>query len=92
MHDFCCTDAAQMHYALLADRTKYLKENPKGVSEMCKVIEEMRREEREEGLKEGLKTAALRMIADGTLTLEKIAAILGMPLEEVKKLRPEREA
>lgn len=32
-----------------------VKENPKGVSEMCKVIEDMRREEREEGMKERMK-------------------------------------
>ena len=46
MHDFNCTDAADMNFKLLADRTRYLKENPKGVSEMCKVIEDMRKEER----------------------------------------------
>ena len=58
---------------------------------MCKVIEEMRKEEREEGIKEGMmesmRTAALRMLADGTLALEKIAEYVGLPLDEVKKLQ-----
>lgn len=93
--DFNCTDAADMHFKLLADRTRYLKENPKGVSEMCKVIEDMRREEREEGIREGIregmresmKTTALRMLADGTLALEKIAEYVGLPVEELKKLQ-----
>lgn len=49
MHDFGCTDAADMNFELMADRTRYLKENPKGVSEMCKLIEDMREEVREEG-------------------------------------------
>lgn len=44
MHDFRCTDADDMNFELLAERTRYLKENPKGVSEMCKAIEDMRNE------------------------------------------------
>ena len=31
MHDFNCTQAADMHFELMANRTRYLKENPKGV-------------------------------------------------------------
>lgn len=30
MHDFRCTDASDMNFVLLAGRTRYLKENPKG--------------------------------------------------------------
>lgn len=45
MHDFNCTDAADMNFKLLAERTRYLKENPKRVNEMCKVIEDIRKEE-----------------------------------------------
>lgn len=89
MHDFNCTDAGDMFFELMAERTRYLKESPEGVSEMCKVIEEMRREEREEGIKEGMKTAALRMLTDGALALEKIAEYVGLPLDEVKKLQAE---
>lgn len=96
MHDFNCTDAADMNFQLMADRTRYLKENPKGVSEMCKVIEEMRKEEREEGIKEGIKegmrTAALRMLSDGALALEKVAEYVGLSLDEVKKLQAEQSA
>ena len=57
MHDFSCTDAAKMNFELIADRTRYLKESPKGVGEMCKLIEDLvleeRKESREEGRKEG---------------------------------------
>ena len=95
MHDFNCTNAGEMNFELMAERTRYLKENPEGVSQMCKVIEEMRREEREagmkeglkEGLREGMKTAALRMLEAGKYALEDIAGISGLSLGEVKKLQ-----
>lgn len=87
MHDFNCTDAADMNFKLLAERTRYLKENPKGVSEMCKVIEDMRREEREEGRIEGMMAAAQRMLGTGKYLLEEIADISGLSLSEVKELQ-----
>lgn len=31
MHDFNCTNASDMYFDLLAEKTRYLKENPKGV-------------------------------------------------------------
>lgn len=71
-----------MNFKLLADRTRYLKENPKGVSEMCKVIEDMRREERVE--------VALRMLEAGKYVLDEIANISDLPLDEVKKLQAEQ--
>ena len=79
MHDFNCTDAADMNFKLMADRTRYLKENPKGVSEMCKVMEDMR--------KESLIEVAKKLLSDGTLTLEKIAECVGLSLDEVKRLQ-----
>lgn len=83
MHDFNCIDADDMNFELMAERTRYLKENPKGVSEMCKVIEDMRTQER----KEAMIDTAKRMIADGILTLEKIAEYVGLSLDEVKNLQ-----
>ena len=32
MHDFNCTNASDMYFDLLAEKTRYLKENPKGVN------------------------------------------------------------
>ncbi len=87
MHDFNCTDADDMNFELMAERTRYLKENPEGVGQMCKVIEDMRKEEREEGIKEGMRIAALRMLAAGRYALEEIANISGLPLEDIKKLQ-----
>ena len=72
-----------MNFELMAERTKYLKENPRGVSEMCKVIEDMRKEERKETLLE----VAKKLVFDGTLSVEKIAEFVGLPLDEVKSLQ-----
>ena len=87
MHDFSCTDADDMNFKLMADRTRYLKENPEGVSEMCKVMEDMRIQERQETRKETMIEVAKKLLFDGTLTLEKIAECVGLPLDEVKKLQ-----
>ncbi|MDE7318722.1 MAG: Rpn family recombination-promoting nuclease/putative transposase, partial [Lachnospiraceae bacterium] len=70
MHDFNCTKADDMNFELIADRTRYLKENPKGVSEMCRIMEDMRNESLKEGIREGMKEAALRMLAAGKYALE----------------------
>lgn len=91
MHDFNCTNAGEMNFKLIAERTKYLKESPKGVGEMCKVIEDLVIEERAKAAtkaaKEKATTAALRMLADGVLPLDKIAQYVGLTLEEVQKLQ-----
>ena len=82
IHDFNCTNADDMNSELMANRTRYLKENPKGVNEMCKIMEDMR--------SESLKEVALRMLTAGKYALEEIANISGLSLDEVKKLKAER--
>lgn len=79
MHDFNCTKADDMNFELMASRTRYLKENPKGVNEMCRIMEDMRTE--------SLKQVALRMLAAGKYALEEIANISGLSLDEVIKLK-----
>lgn len=98
MHDFNCTKADEMNFELLANRTRYLKENPKGVSEMCKIMEDMRMESRQEGrqegrregIKEGIRESAVntakKMLAAGKYALEEIAIISGLSPDEVKQL------
>lgn len=82
MHDFNCTNADDMNFKLIADRTRYLKENPKGVNEMCKVIEDMRNE--------SLREVAIRMLDAKKYELDEIATISGLSIDEVKKLQKER--
>ena len=88
MHDFSCTDAADMYYGTLADRVRFFKESKEGIVIMCQAMEDMRNQT----LKEGAINSAKRMLEDGILTLEKIAEYAGLPLDEVKKLKAERTA
>ena len=87
MHDFNCTRADEMNFELMADRTRYLKENPKGVQEMCKVMEDMRNEALKQGIKEGMRESAFRMLRAGKYALDEIANISGLTLEEVNQLK-----
>ncbi len=83
MHDFSCTDAADMYYGTLADRVRFFKESKEGIEIMCRAMEDMRNQT----LKEGMKEVALRMLAAGKYALEEIVNISGLSLEEVKKLK-----
>ncbi len=55
MHDFNCTQVSDMNFEMMADRTRYLKGNPKEVNEMCRIMKDMRKESLKEGIQEGKK-------------------------------------
>ncbi len=82
MHDFNCTDADDMNYPLLAERTRYLKENPKGVEEMCKAMQDMRDEA---AMKKSINIAE-KLIEMRIATLEQIAAATELPIEKIREL------
>lgn len=86
MHDFNCTKAEDMNFELMAERTRYLKENPKGVSDMCKVMEELRVESftegREEGKVEQAKATALKMSQKG-MSIDEISELVGFSIKTV---------
>ncbi|MBP3477337.1 MAG: PD-(D/E)XK nuclease family transposase [Lachnospiraceae bacterium] len=78
MHDFSCKNPSDMHYKILADKTRYFKEDEKGVAAMCKIMEELIDGEKKE--------IALKMLEDGKLQKEEIAKYFGLPLEQVEEL------
>lgn len=88
MHDFNCTDASDMQIYLLAQRTRYLKETPEGVSEMCKEMEIMRDKSRAEGRAEGemkkAKETAINLQMMG-LDVNAIAKAVNVSIELVKQ-------
>ncbi len=98
MHDFSCTDPNDMNYHVLAEKTKFFKEDTEGVKIMSKILEDIRLEALQEGIelgekrgievgkKEGAVNAVRLMLQDGTLSLEKIAAFAGLPYDEVKAI------
>lgn len=92
MHDFNCTSADDMHFEILAEKTRDLRENPKGVSEMCKVMEDLRDESYAEGRAEGhaegreeqAQMTAKKLYEQG-LTIEQSARAIGFSMETVEK-------
>ena len=106
MYDFSCTNAEDMNYSVLADRVRYFKEDEKGVSTMCKAMEDMRNEAHEEGRLEGKiegkiegriegRTAERRthireMLLDH-VTIEKIKQYTSATDEEILEVQRELE-
>lgn len=95
MHDFACTDPADMYYEELAERVRFFKESKEGIAIMCKVMEDMRNESLKEGIRQGMKQGkdeekkltVLRMLEAGKYALEEVAAISGLSLDEVKRVQ-----
>ncbi len=81
MHDFRCVEAADMHNAVLAKKVRYFKETEGGRNEMCKVMEDMRNEAKQEGARE-IALALLKR----KISVDVIAECSGLTLEEVKAL------
>ena len=87
MHDFSCTDPANMYYDVLAERVRFFKESKEGIAIMCKAMEDMRNESLQEGIQQGIRSMVLRMLETGKYALEDIAEISGLSLDDVKRLQ-----
>ena len=82
MKDFNCKNPNDMYYKLLADRVRYFKEDEKGVGIMCKAVEELAKELYKEDKIEMVES----MLELGVLTMEQIALVSKLTLEEVKEI------
>ena len=58
---------------------------------MCKVLEEMCREEREEERKETLAEVVQMLLTDGTQALDKIIAMADLTADDIKRLQRDQE-
>ena len=79
MHDFNCTSAEEMNFDLMAERTRYLKENPKGVGSMCKAMEEFRVESRKE-----MAVEMAQSLYEQGVSIEQIAKASKVDVDTVK--------
>ena len=86
VHDFNCCSAADMHYDIMKDRVKYLKESREGEAFMCKIMEEIREEGRAEGMEKGRAEIIFNMLENGK-TPEEISDFAGIPLEQIKRVK-----
>ena len=92
MHDFLCSNAAEMYFDLLKRRVSEFKDSEEGRHYMCEAMERIKAEGRTEGRVEGKRETMLamakRMLEDGILALKDIARYTGLSLAQVKKLQP----
>ena len=68
-----------MNHELMAERTRYLKENPKGVSEMCKIMEDMRNEATEKATENTLLQTIRNLMETLKLTSDEAMAAMKIP-------------
>lgn len=85
MHDFNCSDSNAMNYKIIADKTRYLKENQKGVSEMCKAMEDLRTESYAEGIHQG-KLDTIKVFLNNTHDAVLVSKSLAEPLDYIEKI------
>ena len=84
MHDFLCSNAAEMYFDLLKRRVSEFKDSEEGRHYMCEAMERIKAE----GKRENMIATAKRMLKDGILALKDIARYTGLSLAQVKKLQP----
>ena len=90
MEDFCCTEPSKMYYNVLKDRVSYFKENKEGVAIMCRAIEEMRNQEREEGRAEGRaeeRVLLIKKMLSKQMSPEEIIDICDCNMQEVQEIQ-----
>ena len=92
MHDFRATEPGEMHYHLLAERTRYFKETEEGRSAMCKVIEDMRNESFQEGMQQGMQQGIQQGILDKAKEVYQMLLNKGMTPEEALQISGLKEA
>ena len=85
IHDFKCKKADDMLLDPFAERVRFLKETPKGVERMCKIMEER--------VKENERRLLIKIAADflklGTVSHGDIAKATGLPIETINALAEE---
>ena len=95
MHDFRCTQAEDMYYAVLAERVRYFKENEKGVAVMCRAMEMLTNEAERRGMERGMENGketerifSIRsLMANLQLTAEKAMDALAIPKAEQERYK-----
>ena len=97
VHDFFCVDPNKMHYAELAEKTRYFKEDEEGVETMKQELDDwekrlaevMRAEARAEGKAETEKKIILSMLQKRMLSIRQIAEVTNMKETDVEEIAKE---
>ena len=65
MHDFACTNADQMYYNRLAERTRFIKETKEGEASMNELLEKYRTQAESKGIEKGIAIGKAEGKAEG---------------------------
>ena len=87
MHDFLCSNAAEMHFDILKRRVGQFKNSEEGRRYMCEAMERIKDEGIAEGKRKNMLATAKRLLANGKLMLKEIAKCTGLSLAQVRKLQ-----
>ena len=99
MHDFLCSNAAEMYYDILKRQVSQFKNSEEGRHAMCKAVEDLverkqaeskaegKREGIAEGKRENMLATAKRMLKSGMLALKDVARYTGLSLAQVTQLK-----
>ena len=99
MHDFLCSNAAEMYFDILKRQVSQFKNSEEGRHDMCEAVEEFaekiavrreargKREGKREGRREAVLALAKKLLANGKLMLKEIAECTGLSLVQVKELK-----
>ncbi len=85
MHDFACANPDEMRSKLLAEKTRYYKQENKGVRRMSRIMDELY----EEAITEAKLENARNLLSMNLGTYEQIAQAIDLPLETVQQLAEE---
>lgn len=78
MHDFRCTNADDMYFDIMAERTRYFKETPEGVSYMCQIVENR--------VNERAIDIAIGLLTETEVSVDMIAKVTKLPIDKIKEL------
>ena len=86
IHDFGCTKPSDMYFSEMSESAHKYKETEEGVSEMCKMMEDMRNNAQEAGEKIGMIRTLIDLVKKGLLTLAQAAEQANMTVDEFEKI------
>ena len=91
MHDFSCKNPEDMYYDVLAQRATYFKKTQKGREEMSEVMEKFAKKYADNVKHQQQMDIARKWLDRGT-SVEDVADVMELPIEEVRKLAEKRSA
>ena len=91
MHDFLCSNVAEMYFDILKRQVSQFKNSEEGRHYMCEAMERIKAEGIVEGVERGKRETMLatakRMLKDGILALKDVARYTGLSLAQVTQLK-----